>query len=97
MSEEVETPPKGRRSAVQAEGRCVCGAFYIDVDVTIPLRMALAHPDGSAFEFVPARFDHSAPLSWRRMAKPNRKGSGGVSNDALAPGHPAVSVDGNKL
>ena len=33
MSEEAGTPPKGRRSAVQAEGRCVCGGVRFEIDV----------------------------------------------------------------
>ena len=33
MSDEQAGPPKGRRSAVQAEGRCACGGVRFEIDV----------------------------------------------------------------
>ena len=33
MSDESTSPAKGRRSAVQAEGRCVCGGVRFEIDV----------------------------------------------------------------
>jgi hypothetical protein len=33
MSDEPASPPKGRRSAVQAQGRCVCGGVRFEIDV----------------------------------------------------------------
>jgi len=33
MTEDQATPPKGRRSAVQAEGRCACAGVRFEIDV----------------------------------------------------------------
>ena len=33
MNDEIEPPPTGRRSAVQAEGRCACGGVRFEIDV----------------------------------------------------------------
>ena len=33
MNDEIEPPPEGRRSAVQAEGRCACGGVRFEIDV----------------------------------------------------------------